>query len=930
MFKVFLILSFLLLFPIETEAASGDVFIAKTKEGVDMKFRVLDETDKTCWVWREQGSGVPAISSSYHGSITIPNTVNGYSVIGIGEEAFSGCTGLKSVVIPNSITNIFSHAFYYCTSLNSISIPKNCDYIGYWAFASCYNLTDVLIPEGVTLIDGGAFLDCKNLSSIIIPSSVGRIGDGAFSRCTSLTNITLKEGLTYIGYDVFEGCTSLTNVIIPEGVNSIGQHVFKDCSNLESVTIPKSVANVGIGFQAFIGCSKLSLVISKMITSCKLAGDDVFEEIPDNSVLKVPLGYKDLYKEWSKWFDNIFESGKFHQLSISMSGNGVAHYDGNVIRNSSSSFNLEEGTPISISLSPDNGYQIKYLKYNGNIVSPLSTFSIQHITNDIKLEVYFERIPSEYSLIIKSIGNGSVSYNGTTVKNSSRTYSLEEGSSAKINFAPDNGYRLKNVKVNDADVTGSILNNQYTISNISKDTTVEVEFEAIPIPTYTLTITAKGNGAVSYNVNTVRNKSEDITVKEGTTVDILFSPDNGYYTNSIKVNGTDVTESIVDDKYTISNMMANTSVEVEFAEELKAFSSKRVNYVVKSLKGKTIVVTKGDYGKVVTVPAIVNYQDKDWKIVGIETNALADDDQLAAVIWNAEAPFTAMTSNPNLLLYVTDSSYAPSTVNNVVVNGTAESIKLAEADSGNNFYCPQEFTARSISYAHNYRMTTGIGEACGWETLALPFDVQQVTHESKGELIPFAKWKSGDVGKPFWLMELSSSGWRETDRIMANTPYIVSMPNNEKYKEEFLLNGKVTFSAENATVRKSEDVKTVQYEGRTFIPTFSEIGEGDGAYALNVSNDYETNVSGVADGSRFVLNLRRIHPFEAYMQSSAKTRAFDISDGMGIVTNNEKLMIKVYNLKGQMLKHREGTEEDIKKHLPKGLYIINGKKIIVR
>lgn len=534
-----------------------------------------------------------------------------------------------------------------------------------------------------------------------------------------------------------------------------------------------------------------------------------------------------------------------------------------------------------------------------------------------------------YTLSITARGNGSVSYFGSTIRNKIGSFTVNNGTNATMTFIPDNGYRIKSVKLDGTDVTMSVSNNSYSII-VKRDANVEVEFELIPIPTYTLTITANGNGAVSYNGNTIRSKSEAFTVNEGTTANLVFSPDNGYYTKSVKVNGADVTESVVDDKYAISSMMANTSVEVEFAEELKAFASEGVNYIVTSFKGKTIVVTKGDYGKVVTVPATVNYQDEDWTVVGIEADALTDDSQLAAIIWNAKASFTATTSNPNLLLYVTDSSYAPSTVNNVVVNGTAESIILAEADSGNNFYCPQEFTARSISYAHNYTMTTGIGEARGWETLALPFDVQQVKHENKGELTPFANWKSGNEEKPFWLMELSSSGWRETDRIMANTPYIVSMPNNEKYKEEFLLNGKVTFSAENATVRKSEDVKNVQYEGRTFIPTFSEIGEGDGAYALNVSNDYETNVSGVADGSRFVLNLRRIHPFEAYMQSSAKTRAFDISDGMGIVTNNEKLMIKVYNLKGQMLKHQEGTEEDIKKHLPKGLYIINGKKIIVR
>ena len=75
------------------------------------------------------------------------------------------------------------------------------------------------------------------------------------------------------------------------------------------------------------------------------------------------------------------------------------------------------------------------------------------------------------------------------------------------------------------------------------------------------------------------------------------------------------------------------------------------------------------------------------------------------------------------------------------------------------------------------------------------------------------------------------------------------------------------------------------------------------------------------------------------MQSSTKTRAFDISDGMGIVTNNEKLMIKVYNLKGQMMKSTTNASgdarapqsmEEMKKSLPARIYIINGKKMIVK
>ena len=121
---------------------------------------------------------------------------------------------------------------------------------------------------------------------------------------------------------------------------------------------------------------------------------------------------------------------------------------------------------------------------------------------------------------------------------------------------------------------------------------------------------------------------------------------------------------------------------------------------------------------------------------------------------------------------------------------------------------PQEFTAKEVSYTHNYKMETGLGNARGWETIALPFDVQKVTHESKGEIIPFANWKSGDTKKPFWLMTYGANGWTEANSIKANTPYIISMPNHSDYKSEFRLNGRVTFSAENVTMPTSDNLNT--------------------------------------------------------------------------------------------------------------------------
>lgn len=333
-------------------------------------------------------------------------------------------------------------------------------------------------------------------------------------------------------------------------------------------------------------------------------------------------------------------------------------------------------------------------------------------------------------------------------------------------------------------------------------------------------------------------------------------------------------------------------------------------------------------GLVLTVPATVTQNGTTWTVTGIDTDALKNNKELAAVIWNPSAAFTATVSNPNLLLYVKQEQYAPAAIRNVVVNGTAASITLTEAANGNSFYCPQAFTAQKVSYTHKYGMTTGIGESRGWETLALPFDVQTITHETKGAIVPFANWKSGDTGKPFWLYELAGTGFVEASAIKAYTPYIVSMPNNPEYDNEWQLKGGVIFAANGVTIGQTENMHTASYQGRTLVPNFTDRDAHEGLYALNVVNDYCTNNSGMTEGSKFVLNMRQIHPFEAYYvaeNSNAAPYAFGIFEDMVTdIREIYRLPISahgiVYDLQGRKL------EAPVKK----GIYIQNGKKLIIK
>jgi hypothetical protein len=110
-------------------------------------------------------------------------------VIFIGEYAFSDCSGLTFVTIPNSVTSIGEYAFSDCSGLTFVTIPNSVTSIGEYAFKNCSGLTFVTIPNSVTSIRKGTFEGCRGLTSVTIPNSVTSISSNAFWYCKSLTDV---------------------------------------------------------------------------------------------------------------------------------------------------------------------------------------------------------------------------------------------------------------------------------------------------------------------------------------------------------------------------------------------------------------------------------------------------------------------------------------------------------------------------------------------------------------------------------------------------------------------------------------------------------------------------------------------------------------------------------------------------------------------
>lgn len=253
-------------------------------------------------------------------SITIPNSVKS-----IGLSAFSGCSGLKKVIIPDiaawcNITFVdgngnplhYAHRIYSDenTEITDLVIPEGVSTINKSAFYDCNKLTSVTIGGGVTSIGSCAFASCSNLKKVIItdiaswcnilfedshsnplsyahhlycnenteisdftiPNDVSSIGNYSFSDCYGLKSVTIGNSVTSIGNSAFSNCTALTTLTLGNSVASIGNSAFSNCSCITDVIIPNSV--ISIGNYAFEKCSSLTSII--LPNSVTYIGNDAF------------------------------------------------------------------------------------------------------------------------------------------------------------------------------------------------------------------------------------------------------------------------------------------------------------------------------------------------------------------------------------------------------------------------------------------------------------------------------------------------------------------------------------------------------------------------------------------------------------------------------------------------------------------------------
>lgn len=251
--------------------------------------------------------------------LTIPD-----NVITIGQYAFSGCTGLTSVTIGTSVTEIGFFAFKGCTGLTEVvynaescsdlkftncfsdgplfqklTIGDNVKTIPDYAFCQCTGLTELTIPDSVTVIGLWAFYGCSGLTELTIGNNVNEIGDGAFEGCRGLTELTIPGSVTSIGHRAFYGCAGLTELTIPDSVTEIGGGAFCECSGLTNLTLGSKIMT--FSEKAFYGCTALKYIVTRKEKPAYAYGNIFSDAVYNDATLYIPTGSLYLYQITAPW-----------------------------------------------------------------------------------------------------------------------------------------------------------------------------------------------------------------------------------------------------------------------------------------------------------------------------------------------------------------------------------------------------------------------------------------------------------------------------------------------------------------------------------------------------------------------------------------------------------------------------------------------------
>lgn len=924
---------------------------------------------------------------------------------------FKNNATIVSVILPNSITYIAKEAFYCCTNLTTLTIPSSVTFIGAWAFSTCSKWTgEFKLPAGLTDLGYGAFIDCVNLTGELnIPVGLANIEGSAFQGCSGLTGISFSEGLEAIAsYAFFEcvgvagslsfpaslksigsqafkhclklegiefksdvemidkafsGCSSLVSVQFPEGFSRIGDNAFAVCSALKKIQLPNSIME--IGSFAFGSCTALEAI--NIPDKLKVIGESAFDNCTSlASVFTFPEGISEvpsrLFSGCTSLKEVYFPSSVTSVGDLAFSNcKEVEIVDipstAQVVRIGEMAFehceklksiNLYDGmNEIAVS-----AFGYCYSLVDVSLPSQLQLLGVRVFwdCNNIKSEII---IPTGVTEIHDACFLGCESIPSIILHDNIEII----GEQAFYGCSSWTGSIVIPKKVTKIE--------SYTFSGCSQLTQIKLHDGITEIGSSAFS----GCGITSVHIPTGLKELQNSVFASCTNLETVALPDGmlsigEYAFSSTKLQAIELPSSLTSlGKCAFSYCQQLKKIVIPQSVSVipqQCFEFCNLLSEVSLPEGLLSIEDNAFWACdliAITIPSTLTNLSGD----------VFTHNSINAIVWkpNRDIPDETFYPMKYCLVYIPDATVkVPESweTKNIIVAGKADDILIGELDQDQyftDFIIPEPFITKKISYQREFKawQTSGLEYSAGWESIVLPFDVTAFSHETKGAIAPFGS--SVSDAKPFWLRELTANGYTSVAILEANKPYIISMPNNPEYPDEYNITGVITFKAESENGINIPATPEVLPLGETnnykLIPTFETVEQGENIYALNTS-DY----NGIPIGGAFVRNYRRVKPFEAYVISKeAATRAplmYSIGGEGGEITGLEEILkkedeslkiytagnvlhidsdcnrnISIYDVAGRMVRVVEVHEgSNTVTGLSSGFYFLEGKKVAIK
>lgn len=347
------------------------------------------------------------------------------------------------------------------------------------------------------------------------------------------------------------------------------------------------------------------------------------------------------------------------------------------------------------------------------------------------------------------------------------------------------------------------------------------------------------------------------------------------------------------------------------------------------MKGGALI-TNGKVRFFQLVPGITTYDATGHSVSLAPSNVYTVPADVCAVDLEGTGVATVKpNSNPNTIFFLGESDHMPSGLNtkNVVKSGVAQKITLTD---GFSFYTPRTFSANTISYTRTpQRQTSGKG---GWETIVLPFIVQQVTNVTDNKTIDWFH-SSTDSNKDFWLKEYALQDtetgvayFNHVETFLPHTPYIIAVPSSRWGARHDLTGKQLRFSANDVEVTADalllSRTSIYRFEGTYRKKTL------DNVFVLN-----DLGSSFVRKGSSVLMPFRACFsentPGGTY--ANIAIGDFDAATSIQPLPAMEGENVDIHTLSGVKVRTVQVHDGVIDTEgLPRGIYVVCGRKVVVR